>query len=273
MKLPQIILILLAIGVGAILYFTPIAPLPEKEQVVEEEVPETYEILDDLTEIKNEMDSATLELVNGWETDENPESVDSLISFYDLMRKPVGAAYHALKRAEKTNNADDWAEAGERFLLNAKFLGDEPRKKSWFKQSQEAFEKAVELAPENLDLKVDLGVCMIEGASFLGTPPMQGIGILKGVEQQDPNNIKALVNLGYFSIKSGQFDKAQERFDQVLKIDPEFADAYLYLADLHERQKKFQEAIEDLKNYRSLVEDPKRIQEVDRYIEELSKNI
>lgn len=268
-------MVLLALGVGAILYFTPIAPMAEKPVETEEsDAPKVeYSILDDVTEIKNNLDSATLAQVNSWEAAGTPESVDTLIGFFDMLRKPVGAAYHALKRAETTNDVDDWTEVGERFLLNAKYMGDNDRKTSWYKQSQMAFEKASELAPEDLDIKVDLGVCMIEGASFLGTPPMQGIGILKSVEQQDPNNIKALINLGYFSIKSGQFEKAQERFDQVLKIDPKYADAYLYLADLHEREKKFADAVKDLENYKSLVEDPQRIQEVDNYIQELSKNI
>lgn len=275
MKLPQVILVLLALGIGAILYFTPIAPMVEKEVETAEagEPKAEYSIVDDVTEIKNDLDSATLAQVNGWETAGTPESVDSLIGFFDMMRKPVGSAYHALKRAEETNDVDHWTEAGERFLLNAKYMGDADRKKSWYQQAQLAFEKATELAPNDLDIKVDLGVCMIEGASFLGTPPMQGIGILKSVEQQDPNNVKALINLGYFSIRSGQFEKAQERFDQVLKIDPEYADAYLYLADLHEREKKFEEAVKDLENYKSLVDDPRRIQEVDAYIQELSKNI
>lgn len=275
MKLPQIILVLLAVVVGAILYYTPFAPMASKEDAAEDTsaVAIEYNILDDITEIKNELDSAALAQVNAWESAGTAESYDTLIGFYDMLRKPVGSAYHALKRAELTDSATHWSEVGERFLLNAKFMGDNARKTSWFRQAQDAYQKATELAPEDLDIKVDLGVAMIEGASFLGTPPMQGIGILKSVEQQDPNNIKALVNLGYFSIKSGQFDKAQERFDQVLKIDPEFADAYLYLADLHEREKKFEQAIKDLENYKSLVDDPRRKQEVDNYIQELSKNI
>ena len=257
--------------VGTILYLTPMAPLAEKEEPVESDAPVAeYSILDDLTEIKNGLDSAALADVNRWETE---NAFDSLVVFYDMLRKPVGSAYFAWKKAEKDNSADGWTEAGERFLLNAKYMGSQAQRTNWFSESKTAFEKAVELAPEDLDIKVDLGVCMIEGASFLGTPPMQGIGILKGVEQQDPENIKALINLGYFSIKSGQYDKAQERFDQVLKIDPEFADAHLYLADLHEKQKDFTSAIKDLENYKSLIQDEVRIEEVNKYIEELSNNI
>lgn len=262
----------MAVAIGTALYLTPMAPLAEKE-IVETATDVNaveYSILDDITEIKNEMDSSTLAQVSAWEAS---QSNDSLVGFFDMLRQPVGASYFALERANQTNDVDHWTEAGERFLLNAKYMGDQLRKKSWFAQSREAFEKAVELAPEDLDIKVDLAVCMIEGASFLGTPPMEGIGMLKSVEQQDPNNIKALINLGYFSIKSGQFDKAEERFAQVLKIDPKYAEVYLYLADMHERQEAFDKAIADLEKYKSLVEDPQRIQEVDKYIQELSKNI
>ena len=88
-----------------------------------------------------------------------------------------------------------------------------------------------------------------------------------------PNNIKALINLGYFWIKSGQYEKAEGRFNQVIAIDKTYAEAYLYLADLHERQKLYKEAIADLENFKSLIDDPKKVGEVDDYILELSKNI
>lgn len=265
----------MAVVIGAILYFTPIAPIAEKESPAMEATRPAaeYNILDDVTEIKNDLDSAALAELNGWEASDSEFALDSIIAFYDMIRKPVGSAYYSLKRAEKVNTADAWAETGERFLLNAKYIGDQSRKASWFAQAKSSLEKATELAPEDLDIQVDLGVCMIESSSFLGTPPMEGIGILKKVEQQDPNNVKALVNLGYFAIKSGQFDKAEERFAQVLKIDPEFADAYLYMADMHERQKMYKEAIEDLENFKSLLDDPNKAKEVDDYILELSKNI
>lgn len=274
MKFHQIILVLLAVVVGVILYMTPISPIAEKAEAAETPADAVaYNIQDDLTEIKNNLDSAALAEVNKWESSENEFAFDSLVGFYDMLRKPVGAAFYALKRAEQTNTADNWTEAGERFLLNAKYMGEQAQKANWFSQSRACFEKAVELAPEDLDIQVNLGICLMEGSTFMGTPPMEGIGMLKAVEEKDPNNIKALINLGYFSIKSGQFDKAEERFNQVLAIDSKYAEAYLYLADLHERQKMYKKAVEDLENFKSLINDPKKVKEVDDYILELNKNI
>ncbi len=275
MKSPQIILVSIALLVGVGLYMMPISPIAQNQDELAQ-MPantEVHSLLDDQTEVKNELDSAALANLNRWETSSDPKTSDSIVAFFDLIRKPLGASFYALKRAEKTDSVVHWTEAGERFLLNAKYMGSQAQKSSWFAQSKACFEKAIELDPQDLDIQVDLGVCLIEGASLLGTPPMEGIGILKKVEQQDPNNIKALINLGYFAIKSGQFDKAEERFLQVLKIDSKYADAHLYLADLHEQQKKFSEAVKDLENYKKLTADPERIKEVDAYILELSKNI
>jgi tetratricopeptide (TPR) repeat protein len=274
LKIPQVILIFVALAIGVIFYMTPIAPIPEKAEATEA-VANTveYNIQDDLTEIKNSLDSAALAEVNSWESSESEFALDTLIEFYNMLRKPVAAAFYALKRAEKSNTADHWTEAGERFLLNAKYMGDQAQKTDWFARSRTCFEKAVKLAPEDLDIQVDLGVCLMEGSTFLGTPPMEGIGILKSVEAKDPNNIKALINLGYFGIKSGQYEKAEGRFNQVIAIDKTYAEAYLYLADLHERQKLYKKAIADLENFKSLIDDPKKVNEVDDYILELSKNI
>lgn len=274
MKRPQIILLLVAVAIGVILYMTPIAPIAQKADVAEATANAVeYDLQDDLTEIKNNLDSAALAEVNAWETSGNEFAFDSLVGFYDMIRKPVGAAYFAWKRAEKSNTADHWAEAGERFLLNAKYMGEHAQKADWFSRSRTYFEKAIALAPDDLDIQVDLGVCLMEGSTFMGTPPMEGIDMLKSVEEKDPNNIKMLINLGYFSIKSGQYEKAEERFNQVIAIDNKYAEAYLYLADLHERQKMYKEAIADLENFKSLIGDPKKVKEVDNYILELSKNI
>lgn len=279
MKTGPVALVVGGAVLTAVLYLLPYAPLSSKSATEDgkQNTTSSYSILDDVTEVNNELDSATLALITGFETtlerEGKQEYADSLIAVYDMLRKPVPSAYHALKKAEKTNDVDAWTEAGERFLLNAKYMGDQSQKTAWYGTSKDCFEKALALAPDDMDIKVDLGVCMVEGAAFLGAAPMQGIGLLREVEQQDPTNIKALINLGYFSIRSGQFDKAEERFNKVLQVDPSYIDAYLYLADMYEKQQKTSEATDALTKYMNKVEDPQRKAEVGRYIQELSSKI
>lgn len=260
------------------LYLLPYAPLPAEDNHEHSEVSMgDYALIDDVTEVKNGLDSAALALITRYEKgiERNGETqyLDSLMAVYDMLRQPVASSFHALTKAETINDADTWTEAGERFLLNAKYMGDQRQKTAWYGQSRDCFEKAMALSPDDLGIKVDLGVCLVEGAGFLGVAPMQGIGLLKEVEQADPNNIKALVNLGYFSVRSGQFDKAEERFNRALEVDSEYIEAYLYLADLYEKQQQTGKAIEVLKTYMGKVDDPDREAEVNRYITELSNKI
>lgn len=274
----QILLVVGAVAVTVGLYLMPYSPLPTEDDHDHSEAPASdYALIDDVTEVKNGLDSAALALITryeiGVERNGQVEFLDSLMAVYDMLRQPVASSFHALSKAESVNNADVWTEAGERFLLNAKYMGDQRQKTAWYGLSKDCFEKAMALAPDDLGIKVDLGVCLVEGASFLGVAPMQGIGLLKEVEQADPNNIKALVNLGYFSVRSGQFDKAEERFNRALEVDSEYIEAYLYLADLYEKQQQTGKAIEVLKTYMGRVDDPAREAEVNRYITELSNKI
>ena len=45
-----------------------------------------------------------------------------------------------------------------------------------------------------------------------GANPMEGILELKALAESDPPNVDAVIELGRFSIQSGQLDKAKERF-------------------------------------------------------------
>jgi len=92
---------------------------------------------------------------------------------------------------------------------------------------------------------------------------------LKDVLNKDPKNVDAMTNLGYFAIQSGQFEKAVERFEGVLKIDPNNAEAYIYLTDAYLSQEKVEKGIETLEKYKSLVDDPIAIKQVEDYINEI----
>ena len=65
-----------------------------------------------------------------------------------------------------------------------------------------------------MDARVQLGISYVQG----GGAPMVGIGMLKSVLKDDPNNKFAIWTLGTFSQKSGQHDKAVLRFEDLLNI-------------------------------------------------------
>ena len=82
--------------------------------------------------------------------------------------------------------------------------------------------EVVDSQTASLDQKVDEAVLIIQSAEGA---PMRGIAMLREVLSEDPNHIKANYWMGEFSWVSGQFDKAVPRFEKVLEVDPDNADA------------------------------------------------
>ena len=58
---------------------------------------------------------------------------------------------------------------------------------------------------------------------------MQGITMLREVLAEDPKNESALFNMGMLSIQSGQYEKAVERLEELVKINPNHTQGHLLL--------------------------------------------
>lgn len=133
------------------------------------------------------------------------------------------------------------------------------------------FEKAIELYPNNDDLKVGLGSCYIFGKGRVGGPEetMKGIQQLLGVIRKDSNNMRAQMMLGVGGYVSGQYDKAIERLKKVIAVQPDNIEAVAFLADTYAAKGDKAEAIKWYMVTKRLVNDPAYSQEVDERIKSL----
>lgn len=87
------------------------------------------------------------------------------------------------------------------------------------KSAEESLPEVQESAEVNeLDAKVDEAVAIIQGGQGA---PMQAITMLLDVLKADPDHEKALLWLGNFSMMSGQWDKAVDRFHHLSQLHPE----------------------------------------------------
>lgn len=89
-------------------------------------------------------------------------------------------------------------------------------------------EEVTTAQPDNTDALLSLGLAYI--ASRQQQNSMKGILTIRKVLEVDPGNIAATFQLGLFSLQTNQFDKAEERFSQVLARDPANEPARLQLA-------------------------------------------
>lgn len=66
-----------------------------------------------------------------------------------------------------------------------------------------------------------------------GPNPMEGITILRELIAKDSTNVDAQYWMGVFSVKSGQYDKAIERFNRVISYNPQYLAAYIDMGGLY----------------------------------------
>jgi cytochrome c-type biogenesis protein CcmH/NrfG len=103
-----------------------------------------------------------------------------------------------------------------------------------------------------------------------GQEPMRGIMMLREILEEDPDNVEAHWNLGLFSVQSGQYDKALERFKKVVELAGDSMPvAWFFLGRTYATLDSMPQAIESLKRCRTLAQDTALINGVDRSLMEL----
>lgn len=275
----QIIVLISGISLAFLLYLAPTSPASDAGVKSESDAMASeseYDLFTDVTEARNEMSAEALAYLDKFEpaassedTEEFSAAFDSLITIFDTMRKPGAAAYYLQQKAMRSGTQEDWTVAAERFMILGKYMGENAQKAAWYQHGSEAYKKALELDPDNVDLQIDLAVTLVEGAGFTGQMPMEGIGMLRKAIELEPENAKGHFYLGYFAERSGQLDKALERYGKVLELDPENMETHLYMAQVCEKQSNKDGAIGHLTEFKGSLTDPKEIAEVDQQIESL----
>jgi tetratricopeptide (TPR) repeat protein len=268
----QIILLAVALVFVIVLYLAPRSDEAEKFSPESE----GHGLEAHLSGYVSRLDSVSLKEFEGLEEilkrspdlNNRVDALDLIVNFWEVKRNPMAAAYYAEKIAELNPSAENFKKAAEKYFASSGF-SDEHLKKHAIENAARCYEEALKLNGSDIDTKLNLAVCYVEGAG----DPMQGIGLLRSILEVEPENIRAIMYLGYFSVKSGQYDKAAERFEQVLKIDPHHLDAYLYLGDVHESKGEKDKAIEYYQKYMSFIDDPLIKEDVERYIEKLKLSI
>jgi tetratricopeptide (TPR) repeat protein len=127
------------------------------------------------------------------------------------------------------------------------------------------YEKAIKSNPGNADVKADLALCYAEGNN-----PMQGILLLREVVALHPDHEAAQYNLGILSIRSGQWEKAAERFSKVVEINPSRYDVYFLRGTTYMRMGKKEKAFKDFQKVKKESPDAQMSIQADQYISKLT---
>lgn len=210
-----------------------------------------------ITDLENELKSAPVE--------KKLQIQKQLAQHWDDVNQPVPSALYYEQVGQVENTYKIWLKAGDLFAAGFQNTQDTVIGPQLTHKAKDAYENALKLQPESLEAKTGLGVALVSG-----TNPMEGIQLLLSVVKEDPKNLKANLNLGLFSMKSGQFDKAVGRFKTVVEQNPN-PEAFFYLASSYENLGMKQEAIAAYEKCKELAPDPRLTQFIDRKVQELNK--
>lgn len=196
---------------------------------------------------------------------EKPALHKELAKQWEDVNLVAPAAFYYELIAEKEPAYTTWLKAGDKFTEAYQQTMDTLMQPALVQKAIKSYQAADKIQPNTPEVKTGLGIAYVSG-----TPnPMQGITLLLDVVKDDPNNLKANLNLGLFSMKSGQFDKAVERFKTVIAQAPT-AEAYFYLASSYENMGMKPEAIGAYLKTKEIAADPNMSQFVDRKVNALS---
>ena len=149
-------------------------------------------------------------------------------------RKRIGyAAEYASQAIAFDSSLQQYLRAGElnQQALDLSYVQDDTTaslRKRFSQRSIEYLTRVLSQEPENERAQLSLGLAYVNS----GNPQysMQGIQTLLGLLKTNPDHLLANYHLGLFSIQTRQYDKALDRFERVLEIDPSFGRATLQIA-------------------------------------------
>lgn len=148
----------------------------------------------------------------------------------------------AVSRAEGQPSEDNFLQAAE--LFNDVFSSETDTVHASL-QAQKAiyfYQKTLEKNPGNINAKAGLGWC----TALSSNEPMKGIMMLREVVKEFPDHERTSYYLGLLSVKSGQFQKAIERFETVKKINSENINVLLPLGEAYFSVGNKEKALENL---------------------------
>jgi len=280
LKKPQVFVVAIALTLLGLLYFfaprsasdkkLPTNNTAENQLVTNQSVIESAK-----TNLSASQKITLLSLENQLSRSKN--TVDSLLYTNKLARFWADSAnrlapylYYSYSAALLENSEKSLTFAAQQLIDNLITPDAPPALLPWMAGNAKVLlEKALEMNPNNDTVTINLGACYLFGS--ISDNPMQGILKVKQVVDKNPQNAYGQFILALGGKKSGQYDKAIERFLIVTQVQPNNLEAMVQLAECYELTNKKEEAIKWYTKVRDLVDIPDAKAALSKRIKELKK--
>ncbi|MCS6917005.1 MAG: tetratricopeptide repeat protein [Chitinophagales bacterium] len=190
-----------------------------------------------------------------------------LAESWQQLGHPVMAA-HYYHEAYQHQKKEEWLrQAAELFFLGFSFSSDSLTRLYGAQQAAALYSSLFEQDTTQLEFRIRQAVSLIDGMNDV----MEGVMLLRQVEQQDPDNEQANVILGRLGIVSGQFDKAIARLEKVTRNNPRNAEAFYHLANAYQAIGRTDDAVAAYETVRQLIDDPEFDAHLGQVIDQIKK--
>lgn len=206
-------------------------------------------------------------LENNYKTTSGKEKIEiakQLAQKWDDVEQITPSALYLEVVALGEPTAKTWLASGNQFIKAFESTKDTVAQPVLLQKANVSYKNALEKDSTSIEAKTGLGITIVNGMGA----PMQGIAMLLEVVAKEPKNVKANMNLGIFSIKSGQFDKAIPRFNTVIATAPT-PEAYFYLGTALENLGRNKEAVDAFLSSKKLAANPTLSSFIDKKVAEL----
>ena len=189
--------------------------------------------------------------------------------FNDSIHNFLAEAYY-LKNVALLDNSEKNLTFAAQLLVDSMMITNQPAVQNWLaSNAKELFERSLELNSSNDSSKIGLASCYIFGN--VDNNPMKGILPLREIVQRNPDNVYAQMVLGLGGRKSGQYDKAIERFTLIVTKHPDNLEAMINLAECYELKGDKENAIKWYETFKKKVTNPGIVTELENRINALKQ--
>lgn len=197
-------------------------------------------------------------------TEKSAIFADSLAVLYATIGQYDSAARWAEKAATFFNNKTSWKKAGEDFYQAYSYAMDPQQQEALAEKARLYLGKVLEDDPNDLKAKSEIALTWMSSST-----PMKGIGLLREVLQQDPQNEFALYNMGMLSFQSGQYALAIQRLEDLIRYHPDHLQGQLLLGVAYLNTGNKEKARAQFDKVKSMDKDPAVQATVDSYLKDL----
>ena len=238
----QSILIVSMIALFCFMYFG-LNTKPEEQRAAEESRSANIEatgIQNIVMESKKTLSRDKLNVIEAMQTEYQSASSDAdkvekaknLASKWYEFGIPIVSGYYAEEIAKIENTKEAWSITGTTYSIGLQSSKEEKHLQFAKGRAVKAFETAITMSDDNITDRINLALIYVDHPD---TNPMQGIQMLLNLNEKNPENVQVMNQLARLALRTNQLDKAIQRLQKALSIEPENNTSICLIAQAFEK--------------------------------------